>query len=224
MKRGIIFVDHDNCLISEQPNLELYSRIAQEYGVSLPPMSLAPYVGNGSEIRKRFATDYGVPLSEQEVNAIRHERYREMLRNHEIVPRNEVIELVHRIKRDAGKDFYLILLSTSGSDVFGYTIPHIGLQDAFDEQLSSTDMGFGSRKADSFAYVMKKLGLPCENSVAIDDSSHGIKEAKRARLAVIAVPNELTASQDLSVADLILPQEAIPRFDVNILYRFANLG
>jgi beta-phosphoglucomutase-like phosphatase (HAD superfamily) len=56
--------------------------------------------------------------------------------------------------------------------------------------------------------------------MAIEDSPNGISAAKRAGLRCVAVPNPLTASLDLSQADLILTSLA----DVTLPQLLERLG
>ena len=47
------------------------------------------------------------------------------------------------------------------------------------------------------------IGLPPVGSIAFEDSAPGVRAAKAAGLYVVAVPNDLTRHQDLSLADEI---------------------
>jgi HAD superfamily hydrolase (TIGR01509 family) len=52
--------------------------------------------------------------------------------------------------------------------------------------------------------VLEELGIPATQALALEDSPNGIRAAKRAGMACVAVPNALTCELDLSEADLCL--------------------
>jgi beta-phosphoglucomutase-like phosphatase (HAD superfamily) len=57
---------------------------------------------------------------------------------------------------------------------------------------------------DLYLAALDCLGVAAGEAVAIEDSPNGISAAKRAGLRCVAVPNRLTASLDLTGADLRL--------------------
>jgi HAD superfamily hydrolase (TIGR01509 family) len=52
--------------------------------------------------------------------------------------------------------------------------------------------------------ALEALGAGADEAVAFEDSPNGIRAAKAAGLYCVAVPNEITASLDLSEADLVV--------------------
>ncbi len=55
---------------------------------------------------------------------------------------------------------------------------------------------------DVYRRVLEDLGASASDSIAFEDSHPGVAAARAAGLYVVAVPNELTRLQDLSLADL----------------------
>ena len=62
-------------------------------------------------------------------------------------------------------------------------------------------------KPDPHLYLaaLEILGVPADDTFAIEDSPNGIRAAKAAGLACLCIPNEATARLDVSEADLVLP-------------------
>ena len=58
---------------------------------------------------------------------------------------------------------------------------------------------------DAYDAALTALGLPAECCVAIEDSTIGVAAARAAGIAVIATPSSYTAGNDLSAADLVVP-------------------
>ncbi|MPZ70941.1 MAG: HAD-IA family hydrolase, partial [Actinobacteria bacterium] len=61
-------------------------------------------------------------------------------------------------------------------------------------------------KPDPHLYLaaLASLGLDADQAIAIEDSPNGVAAAKAAGLFCVAVPNPITATLDLSRADVIL--------------------
>jgi HAD superfamily hydrolase (TIGR01509 family) len=62
--------------------------------------------------------------------------------------------------------------------------------------------GVGKPAPDVYLRACAELGAAPGRSVALEDSHHGVAAAKAAGMAVVAVPGRVTASHDLSAADL----------------------
>jgi len=56
----------------------------------------------------------------------------------------------------------------------------------------------------SYRHAVEVLGGDLRDSVAVEDSEHGVTAARGAGLFTIAVPHDLTAHMDLSAADAVL--------------------
>jgi beta-phosphoglucomutase-like phosphatase (HAD superfamily) len=52
--------------------------------------------------------------------------------------------------------------------------------------------------------VLECLGVTAAEAFAIEDSPNGVTAAKQAGLRCVAIPNTITASLDLSRADVVL--------------------
>jgi len=57
---------------------------------------------------------------------------------------------------------------------------------------------------DVYLLALEKLGGSAAETIALEDSNSGVRAARNAGLDVIAVPNQFTAHQDLSMATCIL--------------------
>ncbi len=60
---------------------------------------------------------------------------------------------------------------------------------------------------DLFVLAAERAGYDASVSVVIEDSNHGITAAKAAGMYAIATPHRLTADQDFSAADLVIPAQ-----------------
>jgi HAD superfamily hydrolase (TIGR01509 family) len=73
----------------------------------------------------------------------------------------------------------------------------------FDVIVSRDDVRRGKPFPDVYVKTAEKLGMEPALCLAVEDTQAGLQSAKSAGLACIAVPTELTKSQDFSSADYI---------------------
>lgn len=78
--------------------------------------------------------------------------------------------------------------------------------DHYFEQLVGNDGTLKPKpEPDVYLLALAKLGADPAETLALEDSSSGVRAAHAAGLYVIAVPNEFTHHQDFSAADCVLP-------------------
>ena len=97
-----------------------------------------------------------------------------------------------------------LLLAIASSSPRAYVRNHIdrlGLGDAWDAVVCREDAARAKPAPDLYVRAVEALGVAPDEAVAIEDSPNGIAAAKAAGLRVVAVPNEVTGTLDLSGAD-----------------------
>ena len=95
----------------------------------------------------------------------------------------------------------------SNSDAAWVTrgLERVGLRERFGAVRTRDDVSRPKPAPDVYFAALAAMGAAPADSVAIEDSQPGVAAAKAAGLYVVAVPNELTRLQDLSLADEIIP-------------------
>ena len=78
----------------------------------------------------------------------------------------------------------------------------------FDAIISRDDVAKGKPAPDAYDKALGALGVKPEDVLAIEDTANSVMAAKRAGIAVVATPGEITADQDFWQADLVLPSLA----------------
>jgi len=66
------------------------------------------------------------------------------------------------------------------------------------------DVNHAKPAPDLYIAVLACLGVSPSEAVAIEDSPNGVIAAKQAGMFCVAIPNSITATLDLSQADLVL--------------------
>jgi len=113
-----------------------------------------------------------------------------------------VVELIAKAKR-AG-----LMLAIGSSSPRGWVVGHLqrlGLLAQFDTLVTFDDVQQSKPAPDIFLRVLQNLGLLPRQALVLEDSYNGVLAAKRAGIRAVAVPNPVTAGQDFSLAEEVLP-------------------
>lgn len=96
----------------------------------------------------------------------------------------------------------MAVASSSPADWVGTHLRSRGLYDRFVTVCSGDEVP--RTKPDPAIYLLacERLGVAPSAAVAIEDSIHGVRAAKAAGMAAVAVPSSMTAGMDFSHADL----------------------
>jgi HAD superfamily hydrolase (TIGR01509 family) len=95
------------------------------------------------------------------------------------------------------------LASSSNREIIDVFLDTAGVRDLFGATLSSEEVARGKPAPDVYLAAAEGLGVAPERAVAIEDSANGLRAAKAAGMAVIAVPNPHYPPEDdaLALAD-----------------------
>lgn len=106
-----------------------------------------------------------------------------------------------------GQDIAVGIASGSSRRVIAATMNFAGYGDSIMAVVSAQDVRRGKPDPDIFLESAKRLGVDPAKSVAVEDSPFGVKAAKAANMAVIAVPSKpISPLPDVfRTADLLYP-------------------
>ena len=117
--------------------------------------------------------------------------------------------VVSLLERGLAAGYRLGVASNSSSDWVLPGLERLGLRKHFGVVRTVDTVARPKPQPDVYLAVLADLGISTpEGSFAFEDSQPGVRAAKAAGLYVVAVPNELTRHQDLSLADEVLPSLA----------------
>jgi HAD superfamily hydrolase (TIGR01509 family) len=108
--------------------------------------------------------------------------------------------------RALAAEWPLGLASSSNRHVIDLVLELAGIADDFQATVSSEEVGAGKPAPDVYLEAAKRLGLAPSDCAAIEDSTNGLRSARAAGMAVIAVPNrDFPPEPDaLELADVVL--------------------
>jgi HAD superfamily hydrolase (TIGR01509 family) len=104
-----------------------------------------------------------------------------------------------------GESFVLGLASSSNRELIDVVLEAGGLAGLFAATVSSEEVARGKPAPDVYLETARRLGVEPTACAAVEDSHNGIRSAKAAGMACIAIPNErFPPGTALTEADLVL--------------------
>lgn len=201
MIRAIVF-DFDGLILdTEEPVYRSWLEVYQAHGEELPFERWVEIVGSTTAVfhpQHHLEERLGRPLPKEVLD-------RRIARRTEMILANALLPGVVQ-QADAARAMGLklgVASSSTGEWVRGH-LARLGILDRFDCVRCRDDVAKAKPDPDLYIAVLECLGVPAEEAFAIEDSPHGVTAAKGAGLRCVAIPNTITASLDLSHADVVL--------------------
>ena len=199
---AVVF-DLDGVLLdTEQVWDEVREALARERGGRWHERAQADMMGMSSTEWSRYMHDeLGLKESAEELNRLVVERMQSRYRE-----RLPVVEGAVDAVRRLAAHWPLGLASSSNRPLIDLALELMGVADLFDATVSSEEVERGKPAPDVYLEAARRLDVPPESVVAIEDSASGISSAKAAGMRVIAIPNPHFPPPDdvLAKADLVL--------------------
>ena len=206
MIEAVVF-DLDGLLIdTEQVWDEVREALVRERGGRWHDRAQADMMGMSSTEWSRYLhEELGLAEAPEELNHRVVERmqarYREQL---PVLP--GAVEAVRRIS----EHWVLGLASSSNRPLIDLALEEMEVAGLFRATVSSEEVERGKPAPDVYLESVRRLGVPAERAVALEDSANGIRSAAAAGMHVIAIPNAHFPPPEevLAQADAQLPSLA----------------
>jgi HAD superfamily hydrolase (TIGR01509 family) len=199
---AVVF-DLDGLLLNtEQVWDEVREALTRERGGRWHDRAQADMMGMSSTEWSRYMHDeLGLREQPEELNRLVVERMLERYR--ERLPLVDgAVEAVRRI----GARWPLGLASSSNRPLIDLALELMGVAKRFRATVSSEEVARGKPAPDVYLEAARRLAVPPERALAIEDSASGIRSAKAAGMRVVAIPNPHFPPPDdvLGEADVVL--------------------
>lgn len=218
MIKAVIF-DFDGLILdTETPEYQSWQEIFQEYGAELDLDLWQAFIGRGFgsfDVYEHLARLSGKQVDRAELRPRMRKRYLDLIDRNPVLPGVEAW-----IAR--AKALGLPLAVASSSDL-GWASGHLeqrGLLPHFAFVHCKVDVANVKPDPEIYAVTAKRLGVPPENALAIEDSLNGLRAAKAAGMRCVVVPNPMTRQMNFAAADLRLTSLAHATLDC-VLARLA---
>jgi len=199
--RAIVF-DFDGLILdTEEPVYRSWLEVYEAHGELLPFERWVQIVGSTTtefHPQRHLEERLGRPLS-QEVLEGRIGRRTEMILAQELLP-----GILQSIEDARGLGLKLGVASSSTRDWVSGHLERLGILGRFDCVRCRDDVNHAKPAPDLYLAVLDCLGVSASEAVAIEDSPNGVMAAKQAGMRCVAIPNSITATLDLSQADVLL--------------------
>jgi beta-phosphoglucomutase family hydrolase len=201
--KAVIF-DMDGVLVNSEP---FYVEVEQsnfgQLGLEISEEEHQTYQGTATDrmwqlIKERHGIEQSVDELVEMTNSLVTPYFNSL---EKMEPMPGVEQLIKKLKK---RGIPLALASSSYPDVIEIILQKTGLKKYFDAVVSSQEVGASKPEPDIFLFTAKKLGVPPEKCIVIEDSTNGIKAAKAAGMFCIAFAGPGSELQDQTRADLII--------------------
>ena len=203
MSVDAVVFDLDGLLLdSEQLWDEAREELARERGGRWPPGAQRDMMGMSSPEWSRYMHDrIGLRESPEEINQLVVERML-ALYDKELPLLPGAVDAVKRL----GERWPLGLASSSNRALIDRVLELSRLARWFRVTVSSEEVARGKPAPDVYLEAARRLGVDPARAAAVEDSHNGIRAARAAGMAVIAIPNAQfpPGEEALAEADLVL--------------------
>ena len=197
-----VVFDLDGVLVdSEQVWDEVREELAHERGGNWHPGAQRDMMGMSSPEWSRYMHDrIGLAETPEEINRL---VVGQMLERYHAGP-PWLPGALDAVRRMAAA-FTLGLASSSNRELIDAVLEAGGIAGLFRATVSSEEVARGKPAPDVYLETARRLGADPSDCVAVEDSHNGIRAAKAARMACIAIPNAHFPPGDaVAEADLVL--------------------
>jgi HAD superfamily hydrolase (TIGR01509 family) len=220
MIKGIIF-DFDGLILDTESSLvEAWQEIYDEYGLTVPLTQWAKILGQSADPPQAY--EYLEAHIREEVN-------REELKQRRITLELEILQgedampgVRELIEESRGKALSLAIASSSEHAWVDDHLMRLGLLQSFDVIICADDVRLTKPAPDLYLRALQELGISPSETIALEDSEHGVNAARAAGLFCIAVPNAITRTAMFDHANVIL--ETLKDVHLSDILRYAIEG
>lgn len=203
MAEAVIF-DMDGVLVNSEPyHFEAEKQILAKMGITITDEEIQNFVGLAMDkmwtrLKESYSLEKSIEELVKEDTEFRVDFFRGIGK---IKPIDGVSDLISGIKSAGLKS---AVASSSHPDLISVLLKAAGLAESFPVYLSGFQVKRGKPEPDIFIETARRLETGCGSCVVIEDSSNGVKAAKKAGMKCIGYSNPFSGNQDLSDADIII--------------------
>jgi HAD superfamily hydrolase (TIGR01509 family) len=183
--------------------------LAAEHVVITPEQFLATFGQTNESIIPRWLGERATPEVIQRIADAKESGYRRLLEQHGLQPLPGAAEWVARLHTAGWRQAIASSAPRLNVDTM---LRALQLEPFFDTVASAEDVTAGKPDPEVFLVAARKLAVPPDRCVVVEDAAAGIEAARRAGMKCIGVGDGATRAADLRVHSLAeLPADAFQR-------------
>ncbi|MBX6320680.1 MAG: HAD family phosphatase [Rhodospirillaceae bacterium] len=189
--------DLDGTLIdTERVFFDVVAALCAGYGHRFDTAANAGLIGReGAATCDYLIERFDLPLSREALGAELSSRFLGSVGTEHA--RTEAVALVRRL---AARGVPQACVSNSPTPLIRHHLGLLGIEAAFACIVGRDEVARGKPHPDPYLLACRRLGLPAEACLAVEDTPTGVAAARAAGVTVIACPTELTAHLDFTAA------------------------
>jgi beta-phosphoglucomutase family hydrolase len=213
MLEAVIF-DMDGVIINSEPlHYEANQQLFDKLGFSVPMNEYSNYIGISTEkmwedLRDKYDLNENLDTLTDKHRKHTHDFIRKNMNGNEIPGIRKILEELK------DKNIKTAVASSSSKNLIETVIKGFDLCQYFDILVSGEEVEKGKPNPDIFIYAAKKLKVNIKNCLVIEDSTNGIKAAKKAGAKCIGFNNPDSHGQDLTKADIVINKFDVLNYDL----------
>ena len=195
-----VIFDFDGVILdTETPDYETWQDVFQSYGVDLDLSFWVQYIGWGTwnfDVCGHLEDLTGQAVDRDLLLPQRRQRYLDAVNANPVMP-----GVLERLGEARSLDLKLGVASSSSRRWVGGHLERLGILPVFGSVKTSDDVTNVKPDPELYLSVTRSLGARPDETLAIEDSAHGVTAAKAAGLHCVVVPNTITRHLSLDHAD-----------------------
>ncbi len=225
-KLGAVILDLDGTLVDSERygHRVAFNMVFERRG--LPDRWEEDYYGEllkitgGKERLRRHLRERGVSEDEledlvPELHAKKNEAFLELVDQGRIPPRPGAARLLDELEE---REVRMAIATTGSREWVDPLIEKLFGRDRFEEIVAGGDVPDKKPDPAVFEILLERLGLGPSETLAVEDSSNGLRAAKAAGLPCLIVVNDYTQDEDFEAADLVLDGFGEEQRPAKVLY------
>lgn len=202
MIRALIF-DFDGLILdTETTDYASWQEVFEAHACNLPYDLWLQGVGASSLVfdpTHFLEQQLGIPIDRDRIKAERKQRWTELSESKSAQP-----GITDYLRTARAMSFKIGIASNAAASWVTHHLSRLGLLGYFDCIRTGEQVGRFKPEPDVYLSALEIMDVLPQESLAFEDSPHGMMAAKQAGIITIGVPNPATRHLDLSQADLVL--------------------